>query len=124
VESRIAIAFVLLAGAIVGCSSEVAVEPSVEPTVRLPARVEPEAVEERPASLSPTGLPPVDATPVPSLVQVDSPSTETPDPIDVPQLGSGPLHLQAEIPIVRSDFGVRFVFSPTDDILLHSGSGL
>jgi WD40 repeat protein len=34
------------------------------------------------------------------------------------------LHLQAEIPIVRSDFGVRFAFSPIDDVLHHSGAGM
>jgi WD40 repeat protein len=34
------------------------------------------------------------------------------------------LQLVADMPIVRTDFGVRMAFSPSSDVLLHNGAGL
>ena len=134
-ETRSAIAILLLGGAIIGCSTEKPVAPQVVPTEQsaaLPVVVDLEAPEELPAVVPPTDVPPT-----PTQIQSDSPSEQSPDPVDgppssqsqapvddSPQLGAGMLHLEAEIPIVRSDFGVRFAFSPGDDVLLHSGAGM
>jgi WD40 repeat protein len=109
----------LLGGAIVGCSNEQPIAPQIEPveqSVVLPGAVELEAQEVLPTAIPPTDMPSAPA---------QFPSTQAPAPADVsPQLGAGTLHLQAEIPIVRSDFGVRFAFSPIDDVLHHSGAGM
>ncbi len=86
----------------------------------IPDVVELESLEELPTVVSPTDVPPT-----PAQLFSGAPSTQSPTVADGPaQLGAGMLHLQAEIPIVRSDFGVRFAFSPSDDVLLHSGAGL
>jgi hypothetical protein len=113
----------LLGGAIASCSPEQPIAPQVEPveqSVVLPASVELEAPEELPTAIPRTDMPPTTTS-----IQSNPLSTQSPAPVDVsPSLGIGILHLQAEIPIVRSDFGVRFAFSPSDDVLLHSGAGL
>ncbi|MCH8094263.1 MAG: hypothetical protein IH953_06685, partial [Chloroflexi bacterium] len=108
-----------LGGAIGGCTST-------------KATVLPEPpVEIREASAIPSGKPtaaaalPTDRPPTQAPAQRDPPSTQGPVSVEVaPLLVAGKLTLQAEIPIIRSDFGVRFAFSPTEDVLLHSGAGL
>ncbi|MCH8340022.1 MAG: WD40 repeat domain-containing protein [Chloroflexi bacterium] len=119
VETGIAITLMALGGAIGGCTST-------------KATVLPEPpVEIREASAIPSGKPtaaaalPTDRPPTQAPAQRDPPSTQGPVSVEVaPLLVAGKLTLQAEIPIIRSDFGVRFAFSPTEDVLLHSGAGL
>ena len=122
-ETRFAAALLLLGGVIVGCSPEQPIAPQVEPAEQstlLPAAVELEAPEVLVTTISPTVAPPT-----PASIQSNPASTQTPPQVEAsPQLGTGMLLLQAEIPIVRSDFGVRFAFSPTKDVLLHSGAGM
>lgn len=61
--------------------------------------------------------------PVEAEVPAD-PSVET-GPTTLLDLAPGDqLKLLAEIAVPRSDFGVRLAFSPSDHMLLHSGSGL
>ncbi len=122
-ETRSAITILLLGGAIASCSPDQPSAPQQElekqPAV-LPAVIEPEIVSEALVAVYPTD---VAATPVqiPSTPQ----NEQSPAPEDkTQQLGISELYLQAEIPIVRSDFGVRFAFAPDDDVLLHSGAGM
>jgi len=123
VETRSAIAILLLGGAIAGCSpdqpdaphQELAKQPAVVPAV-----VEAETVADAPIAASPTDE---------AATNVQRKSNPTSEQSAAPEqatrrLGTGELHLQAEIPIVRSDFGVRFAFAPDDDVLLHSGAGM
>jgi len=123
VETRFAAALLLLGGVIVGCSPEQPIAPQVEPAEQstlLPAAVELEAPEVLVTTITPTVAPPT-----PASIQSNPASAQTPPQVEAsPQLGTGMLLLQAEIPIVRSDFGVRFAFSPTKDVLLHSGAGM
>ena len=122
-ETRSAIAILLLGGAIAGCSPDQPNAPQQELVKRpavVPAVIEPEIVAEAPIIVSPT-----DVAPAPVQIPSISPSKQAPASDQATrQLGTGQLHLQAEIPIVRSDFGVRFAFAPDDDVLLHSGAGM
>ncbi len=122
-ETRSAIAILLIGGAIAGCSPYQPIAPQQElakQSAVVPAVVEPGTLAEPPIVDSPTD---VAATPV--LMPAIPPSEPSPVPESkTQQLGNGELHLQAEIPIVRSDFGVRFAFAPNDDVLLHSGAGM
>jgi len=123
VETRSAIAILLLGGAIAGCSPDQPNAPQQElakqPAV-IPAVIEPEIVPEAPIIVSPTDVAPapVQIPSTPKIEQSSAPEEKT------QHLGDGELHLQAEIPIVRSDFGVRFAFAPDNDVLLHSGAGM
>ena len=122
-ETRFAIALLLLGGVIGGCSPEQPLAPQVEPadqSMLLPDALELEAIE-----VLVTTIPPTVAPPTPASIQPNLSSTQAPPQVEASQqLGTGMLLLQAEIPIVRSDFGVRFAFSPTNDVLLHSGAGM
>ena len=122
-ETRFAIALLLLGGAISGCSPEQPTAPQVEPAEQsavLPAVVEPETIAEAPIVVTPT-----DVVTNPVQVKPNPQSTKSPALDEATQqVGYGELYLQAEIPIVRSDFGVRFAFSPIDDVLHHSGAGM
>ena len=122
-ETRSAIAVLLIGGAIVGCSPYRPSAPQQElakQSAVVPAVVEPETLAEPPIVVSPTDVAatPVKIPAIPPSEPSAAPETKT------QQLGTGELHLQAEIPIVRSDFGVRFAFAPDDDVLLHSGAGM
>jgi len=127
VKTGFAVAVLLLGGTIAGCTGEAAAvlpSPPVEPLVI--AAIEPNVADELPIDVPPTQAPTV---PQPQItqasVQPEPQITQAPLPTDdPPRLGAGKLQLEAEIPIIRSDFGVRFAFSPTEDVLLHSGSGL
>ena len=122
-ETRFAIAILLIGGSIGGCSPDQPISPQEElanQSAVVQAVVEPETLAEPPIVASPTD---VAATPV--QIPAIPPSGPSPAPeAKTQQLGTGELHLQAEIPIVRSDFGVRFAFAPNDDVLLHSGAGM
>ena len=122
-ENRFAIALLLLGGAISGCSAKQPTAPQVElaeQSAILPAVVEPETIAEAPIFAAHTD---VAATHIQE--KSDPASAQSPAPEQAPrQLGTGKLYLQAEIPIVRSDFGVRFAFSPIDYVLNHSGAGM
>jgi len=116
VEPKIALALLLLGGALAGCTRE---EAAVQPVPSLEA---PAPTESQPRTAVPL---PTDRPATQAPVQPDPPKPQVPAPADdPPQLGAGTLRLEAEIPIVRNDFGVRFAFSPTKDVLLHSGAGL
>ena len=127
---RFTAALLLLGGAIAGCSNEESVTPGSQPLAQSavsPAEAEPGAQEQVPTEVPTTHSPPTDlpTTPTPSLIRPEPTSFQSEASKEIPlKLGSEVLHLQAEIPIVRSDFGVRFAFSPVDDVLLHSGGGL
>ncbi len=106
-----------------GCSAEQPIAPQGEPMEQ--SVVRPAAVQLEAQEVLPTAIPPTDVPAAPAQLQSGPPSTQAPAPADVPlQLGTGTLYLQAEIPIIRSDFGVRFAFSPVDDVLHHSGAGM
>ncbi|HEY4667567.1 MAG TPA: WD40 repeat domain-containing protein [Anaerolineales bacterium] len=70
--------------------------------------------ESRPAAALPTAAPavrPPEPAPSPSRSLFDLAPGET-------------LELLREIPIARTDFGVRVAFSPVSDVLLHNGNGM
>ena len=108
-----------IGGAIGGCTST-------------KATVLPEPpVEIREASAIPSGKPtaaaalPTDRPPTQAPAQRDPPTRHGPVSVVVVQLlVAGKLPLQEGIPVIRSDFGGRFAFSPTEAGLLHSGAGL
>ena len=69
----------------------------------------------------------------PKSVPGEAPAAEVPSDESTPaapirsllELTSGEtLQLLADIPIARTDFGVRMTFSPSSDVLLHNGGGL
>ncbi|MFQ5942105.1 MAG: hypothetical protein ACE5JF_00995 [Anaerolineales bacterium] len=124
-EIRFAV-ILLLSGAITGCASDQASALATIPAA--PAAIASIAAETLPLEVRSTQAP---IEPLPTSPILTEPTTpflpepSAPIPSESPGLlGAGELHLQVEIPIVRSDFGVRFAFSPTEEVLLHSGSGL
>jgi len=76
------------------------------------------------APLPPTPAPPVSKGPI--AASVEQPPEPAPPPsrslLDL-QLGEI-LQLLEEIPIARTDYGVRVAFSPDSDVVLHNGNGL
>ncbi len=119
VESRLAIAALVLGVAVAGCAEGDAVERPAPTNLPTPVNTSQPDHVDTPAAESPTqGAP--EQKQLPLEVEV----TDVPESEPQISLGSTELQLQAEIPISRSDFGVRFAFSPTGDTLLHSGSGL
>ena len=100
-----------------GCSSP---SPEAIPTAPIQFSDDQELAVVRPtpapAEVAPPEDPPPATSPEPELLP------EAPVLVESGQIE--PLQLLAEIPIPRADFGVRLTFSPSEDILLHSGTGL
>ncbi len=66
---------------------------------------------------------PADPVQPPPAVATAEPQADEPASLLRLELGDQ-LRLVADIPIPRTDFGVRLAFSPQGDMLLHSGGGL
>jgi len=119
----------LLAGsanAFVGCA-----QPPQAAIPTAPAAVAQAAIEL--ATVLPAGavapLPPTPAAPVgelPTAASADQPLESAPPPgrslLDLAP--DETLELLEEIPIVRTDFGVRVAFSPDSRLVLHNGNGM
>ena len=126
IRSSITFALATTAIALVGCAQP---GPATIPTA--PAAVAQAAVALAPvlpaatsAVLAPTPVPQVASLPTAAPAEQPGEAAPTSSRSLFDLLPGESLKLLEDIPIARTDFGVRVAFSPDSDVVLHNGNGL